>query len=66
MRNLPDKYNVRIIRAYGAAGHGKGLTDAITNFSAKPILRRDIATRDICFKTSPIYVNILSLAVTVE
>ena len=49
MRNLPDKYNVRIIRAYGAAGHGKGLTDAKTNFSAKPILRRDIATTDIWF-----------------
>ena len=49
MRNLPDKYNVRIIRAYGATGHGKGLTDAMTNFSAKPILRRGIATTDIWF-----------------
>ena len=29
MMNLTNKYNVRIIRSSGAAGHGKGLIDAV-------------------------------------
>ena len=29
---LPNKYNVRIIRIYGAADHGNGLIDAMSSF----------------------------------
>ena len=42
LRNLSNKYNVRIIRIYGASGHGKGLIDAMSVFGVKAILRRDI------------------------
>ena len=62
MQNLPDKYNFRIIRICEAAGHDKGLIDAMSSFVATAILRRDIVTKDIWFQK---YVNILSLAVTV-
>ena len=41
------KYNVRIIRLYGAAGHGKGLIDAMSSFGVKSILRKDIVTGDV-------------------
>ena len=37
MMNLSNKYNVRIIRIYGAAGHGKGLIDAMSSFGIKAI-----------------------------
>ena len=46
-QNLADKYNARIIRLYGAVGHGKGLIDAMSSFSVKSILRKDIVTGDI-------------------
>ena len=38
MMNLSNKYNVRIIRIYGAAGQGKGLIDAMYSFKIKAIL----------------------------
>ena len=38
MHHLADKYNVTIIRVHGAAGHGKGLIDAILSFGVKNIL----------------------------
>ena len=41
-QNMADKYNVRIIRLYGAAGHGKGLIDAMSSFSVKLILRKTL------------------------
>ena len=43
-QQLANKYNVRIIRVYGAAGHGKGLIDAMSSFGVKSILREDIVT----------------------
>ena len=46
MINLSNKYNVRVIRIYGAAGHGKGLIDALSSFGVKAILRRDIVSHD--------------------
>ena len=46
MMNISNKYNVRIIRIYGAAGHGKGLIDAMSSFGVKAILRRDIVSHD--------------------
>ena len=50
--SLADKYNVRIIRLYGAAGHGKGLIDAMSAFGVKSILRRDIIGLDVWFADS--------------
>ena len=47
--SLADKYNVRIIRLYGAAGHGKGLIDAMSSFRVKSILTRDIVGLDVWF-----------------
>ena len=56
MQNLSDKYIVRIIRIYGAAGYGKGLIDVMPSFGAKAILRRDIVTKCIWFQNiSTIY-----------
>ena len=46
MINLSNKYNIRIIRINGAAGHGKGLIDAVSSFGVKAILRRDIVSHD--------------------
>ena len=46
-QKLTDKYNVRIIRLYGAAGHGKELIDAMSCFGVKSILRKDIVTGDL-------------------
>ena len=52
MMKLSNKYNVRIIRVYGAAGHGKGLIDAMSTFGVKTILRRDIVSHDCWFQSS--------------
>ena len=46
MINLSNKYNVRVIHIYRAAGHGKGLIDAVSSFGVKAILRRDIVSHD--------------------
>ena len=32
-QSLADEFNLRIMRTYGAAGHGKGVIDALPNFS---------------------------------
>ena len=42
MQTLSNDDNVKIIRIYGAAGHGKGLIDAMSSFGVKSILRRDV------------------------
>ena len=39
---LAKKYNVQIIRIYGAAAHGKGLIDVMSSFGVKSIPKRDI------------------------
>ena len=36
--SLAKKYNARIIQVYGAAGHGKGMIDAMSSFGVKSIL----------------------------
>lgn len=46
-QNLANKYNVLIIWLYGAAGHGKGLIDAMLSFGVKLILRKDIIKGDV-------------------
>ena len=40
------------MRTYGAAGHGKGAIDGMSNFGVKNILRHDIFTQDIFFNDS--------------
>ena len=52
MQNLSDTYNLRIIRIFGALGHGKGFIDAMSSFGAKSILRRDIVAFDVWFADS--------------
>ena len=44
LQTLADEFNLRIIRTYGAAGHGKGTIDAMSSFGVKNILRKDIVT----------------------
>ena len=50
--SLAKKYNVCIIRIYGAAGHGKGVIDAMSSFVVKSILKRDIIGLDVWFGDS--------------
>ena len=38
--SLAKKYNVRIIRIYGAAGHEKGVIDAMSSSAVKSILKK--------------------------
>ena len=53
MQWLANKYNVVIVRVYGAAGHGKDLIDAMSNFAIKPIdVGRDIIALDHWFANS--------------
>ena len=59
-QNLADEFNLRIIRTYGAAGHGKGAIDAMSTFGAKNILRNDIITKDVFFNDSYRIVNYLA------
>ena len=51
-QSLANDYNVRIVRIYGAAGHGKGLIDAMSCFGVKSILRRDIVGLNVWFANS--------------
>ena len=51
-QNLSNKCQVRIVRLYGAAGHGKGLIDAMSSFGVKSILRKDIVTGDVWYRNS--------------
>ena len=51
-QSLADEFNLRIIRTYGVAGHGKGVIDALSNFSVNNILRKDIVTHDVFFNNS--------------
>ena len=37
MQNLADGFNVVTVRIFGAAGHGKGLIDAMTSFGVKSV-----------------------------
>ena len=50
--SLAKKYNVCIIRIYGAAGHKKGVIDAMSSFVVKSILKRDIIGLDVWFGDS--------------
>ena len=52
LQSLANEYNLRIIRTYGAAGHGKGAIDTMSSFGVKNILRQDIVTHDVFFNNS--------------
>ena len=57
---MADESGLRVIRTYGAAGHGKGVIDAMSSFGAKNILRYDIITRDVFFNDSEAIVDYLA------
>ena len=52
MPTLSNDYNVKIIRIYCAAGHGKSLIDAMLDFDVKSILCRDVIGLDQRFADS--------------
>ena len=51
-QQIANKYNVTILGIHGAAGHGKGLTDGMSSFGVKGILRRDIIGNHEWFSNS--------------
>ena len=51
-QKLADDYNTKILRVYGAAGHGRGLIDAMSSFGVKSILRRNIVGKDVFFSNA--------------
>ena len=46
LQRLVNEFNLRIIRTYRAAGHGKGEVNAMSSFVAKNVLKSDTVTRD--------------------
>ena len=48
---LADDFNLRIIRTYGASGHGKGVIDAMSSFGAKNIPKHNIITQNVFLTT---------------
>ena len=60
-QKLADEFNLRIVRTYGAAGHGKGVIDAMSSYGAKNVLRHDIVTLDVLFKSSESIVDYLAM-----
>ena len=58
---IANKYNATISRIYGAAGHGKGLKDAMSSFGVKGILRRHIIGNDEWFSNSAEICDYLNL-----
>ena len=60
-QKLVEDFNLGIIRTYGAAGHGKGVIDAMSSFDAKNILCHDIVTQNIFFNDSESITNYLAM-----
>ena len=52
METLWDDYNVKTIKIYYAAGHRKGLIDAMSSFGVKSILSREVVGLDQWFADS--------------
>ena len=52
MQRLTGKYSVTVTRVYGAAGHGKGLIDAMSSFGVNNTLRQSMITNDWWFEIS--------------
>ena len=57
---MADEFGLRVTRTYGAAGHGKGVIDAMSSFGAKNILKHDIITRNVFFNDSEAIVDYLA------
>ena len=60
LQQLADKFGLRMIRTYGAAGHGKGPTDRTSSLGVKNILKKDIVTRDLFCDSSEAITDYLS------
>ena len=58
LQELSGKFNVVILRIYGAAGHGKELIDSMSSFGCKSILRRDIIGKDVWFSSSEVNLRV--------
>ena len=52
LQSLANTCNIRIIRIYGSAVHGKGIVDAVSSYGVKSILHRNIITHEQCFQSS--------------
>ena len=59
-QKLGDDFGLRIIRRYGASGHGKGAIYGMLSFGVKNILKHDIIIQDIFFNDSESIVNYLA------
>ena len=59
-QKLADDFGLRIIRRYGASGHGKGAIHGMSSFGVKNILKHDIIIQDIFFNDSESIVNYLA------
>ena len=51
-QKLSDKYNIRISRLYRTAGHGNVLIDAMSSFSLKSVIRKDVIAFEKWFENS--------------
>ena len=60
LQRLAKAFNLRIIRTFGVAGHGKGAIDGMSSFEITNILRKDIVTNNIFFHYSEEVVDYLS------
>ena len=61
LNKLASEFNLRIIRTYGAAGHGKGAIDGMSSFAVKNVLRKDIVNHDVFFNKSEEAVDYLEI-----
>ena len=61
LQEQSGKFNVVILRIYGAARHGKGLIDSMSSFGCKSILRRDMIGKGVWFSSSEEILEYLSL-----
>lgn len=59
-QKLAEDFGLRLIRTYGAAGHGKGAIDGMSSFGVKNVLRHDIVTQDVFFNRSVDIVDYLT------
>ena len=61
LKKLSEDFNLRIIRIYGAAGHGKGAIDGMSSFGVKNILMKDIVIYGVFFNISEDIVDYLTI-----
>lgn len=51
-QQLVDEYDIKLFKAWGAPGHGRGLVDSMSSFGCKSPLREAIVTQDKWFPTA--------------